>query len=96
MAIEQGIPGLIFFLILLSGMLYYAQWLYHRIQDVFYKTVSITIGVILVMITAVNFLSDLIETDKIGSLFFLCLSVLIVIDINTRKELIGTQSVNLD
>jgi O-antigen ligase len=84
--IEQGIPGLIFFLLLFGAMLYYAQHLYHRIQDVFYKTVSVTIGVILVMIAVVNFLSDLIETDKIGSLFFLCLSVLIVTDINTRSQ----------
>ena len=82
--IEQGIPGIIFFLMLLGAMFYYAQHLYHRIQDNFYKIVSITAGVILVMITVVNFLSDLIETDKIGSLFFLCLSVLIVTDINTR------------
>jgi O-antigen ligase len=85
-AIEQGLPGLILFLLLLGTMLYYAQYLYHRIQDVFYKTVSITAGVILVMIIIVNFLSDLIETDKIGSLFFLCLSVLIVTDINTRDQ----------
>ncbi|MBK5269860.1 MAG: O-antigen ligase family protein, partial [Bacteroidia bacterium] len=84
--IEQGIPGLIFLLFLLGAMFYYAQYLYHRIQDTFYKTVSITIGVILVIISIVNFLSDLIETDKIGSLFFLCLSVLIITDINTRFQ----------
>lgn len=83
-SIEQGIPGLIFFLLLLGGMFYYSQFLYHRIQDIFYKTVCITVGVILVMITVVNFLSDLIETDKIGSLFFLCLSVLV--DINIRNK----------
>jgi O-antigen ligase len=86
-AIEQGIPGLIFFLILTGGMLYYAQNLYHRIKDTFYKSVSITVGVITMMLLVVNFLSDLIETDKIGSIFFLCLSVLIITDINTRKEL---------
>lgn len=84
--IEQGIPGLIFFLLLLGAMLYYSQKLYHRIQDVFYKTASITIGVILIMITVVNFLSDLIETDKIGSLFFLCLSILVIIDIRTISK----------
>ncbi len=74
--IEQGIPGLIFFLLLVAAMLYYAERLYHRIQDRFYKTVSIITGVILMMILTVNFLSDLIETDKVGSLFFLCLSVI--------------------
>src|SRR5437762_9596873 len=31
-AIEQGIPGLIFFLLLLGGMYYYSQYLYHRIH----------------------------------------------------------------
>jgi O-antigen ligase len=84
--IEQGIPGLIFFLLLLGSMFYYAQYLYHRVKDVFYKTVTLTTGVILAMITTVNFLSDLVETDKVGSLFFLCLSVLLMTDINTRKS----------
>jgi len=85
-AIEQGIPGLVFFLLLLGAMIYYAQHLYHRVNDAFYKTVAVVTGVILTMIIVVNFLSDLIETDKIGSLFFLCLSMLIVTDINTRKQ----------
>ena len=85
-AIEQGIPGLLFFIILLGAMLYYAQYLYHRVQDLFYKTTAITIGVIVTMIIVVNFLSDLIETDKIGSLFFLCIATLIVTDINTRTQ----------
>lgn len=84
--IEQGVPGLIFFLVLVSLMLYYAQHLYHRIRDGFYRTIAITIGVILSMMLVINFLSDLIETDKIGSLFFLCLAMLIVTDVNTRKE----------
>ncbi|HEX7906095.1 MAG TPA: O-antigen ligase family protein [Chitinophagaceae bacterium] len=83
--VEQGIPGLIFFLFLSGSLLYYAQHLYHRINDRFYRTLSITIGSILVMIITVNFLSDLIETDKIGSLFFLCLSLLVMTDINTKK-----------
>lgn len=85
MAIEQGIPGLLFFLLLLGTMLYYAQRLYQRVTDLFYKTLSAVIGVMLTMIIVLNSLSDLIETDKIGSLFFLCFSLLIVIDINSRK-----------
>ncbi len=86
LAIEQGLPGLLFFLLLLGALLYYAQRLYHRIRDPFYKTSAIVTGVIIVMIATVNFLSDLIETDKVGSLFFLCLSALVMIDINTRKQ----------
>jgi O-antigen ligase len=85
--IEQGIPGLIFFLLLTGCLLYYAERLYHRAKDAFYKTIAITTGVILVMILTVNSLSDLIETDKVGSLFFLCLSMLIVADIKCRRDL---------
>lgn len=84
--IEQGIPGLIFFLLLSGAMLYYAEHLYHRINDVFYKTVAVMTGVMLTMIIVVNFLSDLVETDKIGSLFFLCLAMLIVTDVNTKNK----------
>ena len=83
-AIEQGIPGLFFLLLLFGAMIYYVQKLYYRIKDTFYRTAALTTGTVLTMIIVVNFLSDLIETDKIGSLFFLCLAILIVTDINTR------------
>lgn len=33
--VEQGIPGLFFFLLLTIAMLYYAQHLYHRVNDIF-------------------------------------------------------------
>jgi O-antigen ligase len=89
--VEQGIPGLILLLLLAGTMLYYAQFLYHRMQDIFYKTVAITVGVILVMILVLNFLSDLVETDKIGSLFFLCIALLVIADSNTRETRSGIQ-----
>jgi O-antigen ligase len=86
-AIEQGLPGLLFTLLLAGALLFYSEKLYYRIGDKFYKTVAITCGVIVTMILTVNFLSDLIETDKVGSLFFLCLATLVTIDINTRDEI---------
>lgn len=83
---EQGVPGLLFFLILVGAMLFYSEKLYQRVKDKFYKVAAMACGVLLVMIMVVNFLSDLIETDKVGSLFFLCLASLVAIDINTRGE----------
>ena len=83
--IEQGIPGLVFFLLLVCGVIYYSEKLYARISDPFYKAAAMACGVMVMMIITVNFLSDLIETDKVGSLFFLCLSLLVIIDINTRN-----------
>jgi O-antigen ligase len=84
--IEQGFPGLLFFLLLVAAMLYYSERLYKRIADKFYKTAALSCGVILMMILTVNFLSDLIETDKVGSLFFLCLATLIAIERTTKYE----------
>jgi O-antigen ligase len=78
LVIEQGLPGLIIFLVLAGAMLFYAQHLYHKLADNFYKQIAMACGSILVMLLTVNFLSDLIETDKVGSLFFLCLGLLVV------------------
>ena len=84
-AIEQGLPGLLIFLLLIGGMIFYAEKIYHRASDKFFKTTAMAIAVMLMMIATVNFLSDLIETDKVGSLFFLCLAALISIDRKTRQ-----------
>lgn len=85
MLIEQGIPGLLFFSLLFFFMLIYAQGLYHRIQDLYWKFTAMGIGVILVMIGSLIFMSDLIETDKIGSLFWLCAGLLIVLEGKTHN-----------
>jgi len=84
--IEQGVPGLLFFLFLIAAMIYYAEKIYHRTNDTFYKSAVMACGIMTIMIVAVNFLSDLIETDKVGSLFFLCLATLVTIDLKTRKQ----------
>jgi O-antigen ligase len=77
MLIEQGIPGLIFFSILFIAMLLYAQKMYQQRKDAFGKTFSMTIAVLLTMIGCIIFMNDMIETDKVGSIFFLCLGLLI-------------------
>jgi O-antigen ligase len=84
-SLEQGLPGLVFFCLLYIAMILYSQKLYHSISDNFYKQIALTTGVVLVMIGALIFASDLIETDKIGSIFWLCLGVLIVLN-GKRKE----------
>ncbi len=76
-AIELGIPGLLLFLALLFLLFFYAQKTYHLSTDPFTKTAAITTASILSMICTVNFLSDLIEADKVGSIFFVCIAVLV-------------------
>jgi len=74
-------------------MLYYAEKIYSRTEDKFYKAAALACGALTMMIVVVNFLSDLIETDKVGSLFFLCLATLVSIDLKTRGQRdAGTES----
>ncbi|MGZ3911563.1 MAG: O-antigen ligase family protein [Flavisolibacter sp.] len=82
--VEQGAVGCLLFVLLLGFAFSYAQRIYHRAPEGFWKTVSGTVAVILVMLATVNFLSDLIETDKVGGLFYLCIAVLVIADKNTR------------
>ncbi len=78
--IEQGLPGLLAFLILLGAMFWYAQRIYCNTEDPFWKTTTATVSAILPMQCTLNFLSDLIETDKVGSVFYLCVAVLVMAD----------------
>ncbi len=85
-AIEQGIFGLMIFLVLLIWMLLKAQQLYHQFQSSFYSTIAIVTGIIIIMITIINCTSDMIETDKIGGIFWLSAGVLIELNIQLNIE----------
>jgi hypothetical protein len=84
--IEQGAMGLLMFLILLGAMFWYAQKIYHRTREKLWKVSMAAVGSILVMQCVINSLSDLIETDKVGSVFYLCLAAIVAADFGMKKE----------
>jgi hypothetical protein len=51
-------------------MLGYSQYLYIHLQSKFGAITALTTGVIIATVGNLNFLSDLIETDKIGSIYW--------------------------
>ncbi len=83
---EQGIVGLVLFCALYIGMLFKAQSLCHQFQNQFYGLVALCIALVLTMMGVVNFMSDMIETDKLGSLFWLCLGLLLLLDQKANEE----------
>lgn len=85
-ALEQGVMGLVLFAALYFGMLLQIQKLYHRFQSRFYQTITLTTGMVLVMIGVINTMSDMVETDKIGSLFWLCLGMVVLLAGKAREE----------
>ena len=84
--IEQGAIGCLLFLALVTALFWYAQKIYFRMDEKFWKVVVSAVASILVMQCIINFLSDMIETDKVGSVFYLCIATLIIADIKTRKD----------
>jgi len=76
--IEQGVPGLLIFCLLLCALFYYVQRWYHFAPDRTERVVAAAVGAILGMIVSLNMLSDLVETDKIGGLFFICTGILCI------------------
>lgn len=82
---EQGIPGLFCWILLSALLLGLAQRLWHKAGDPFTRIAAITTGVVLLMVLTINSLSDMIETDKLGSVFYLCAAVLVALDMRNRK-----------
>ncbi len=85
-SIEQGIPGLLLLVVLLISMFSIAIKGYHTLKEPFGRSLSMLCGVILSMIVTLNLLSDLIETDKIGSIFFIVLGMLIHLQVKMKEE----------
>jgi O-antigen ligase len=83
--VEQGVIGLLLFLSLIAAMLWYVQTIYRRTSDRFWKVTMAATASIIIMLCVINFLSDMIETDKVGSVFYLCVAVIIVADRKTRS-----------
>lgn len=84
--IEQGVPGLLLFAALMWCIFYYGQHTYHRLSDPFFKTTCMATLVMMGVIGTVNFLSDLIETDKVGPLFFMGIALLVSLSSVPSKE----------
>jgi O-antigen ligase len=77
LAVEQGFPGLLIFLLVLARMFRLVSRYYHHAYTKTERITWLTVGAVLGMILLLNMLSDLVETDKIGSLFFICAGLLL-------------------
>lgn len=86
MLVEQGLPGLGIFFGLTVLIFFYAQRIYHRTRKRGDKQLVMAITLSMVILMVQNMLSDLVETDKVGSLFFLNLALLVVMDLRARRE----------
>jgi len=75
---EQGVPGFVLFCALVATALLTAERLYHAsAQRPDVRRVVLAVSLSLVIILCHLFLNELVEVDKIGSVFFVALAMLI-------------------
>ncbi len=86
LAVEQGIPGMIIFALLMLIALLRAEWLFRHLREGFYRKLLCGVTGSLFFILFALLLNDMIETDKVGSFFFLNLALIAVIERNARRE----------
>jgi O-antigen ligase len=80
MLTEQGIPGLLIFVTLIVAVLLYFEAAYHRQDSMKGKNLVMALACCFLALLINNMFSDLLEADKLGPLFFLCMALVVNID----------------
>ncbi|MCB9302018.1 MAG: O-antigen ligase family protein [Lewinellaceae bacterium] len=84
--VEQGLPGLILFLLLCSYALLRGEAIYHRAEGVKDKQMVMMAMLSLIIILTLLLINDLIETDKVGAFFFINLALLVNLDLKDKTQ----------
>ena len=95
MLVEQGWPALILYAILVFAVFQSAQRTYYRFKDRFYKACTIGLAMMFAAGFINNFFSELLETHKVGSLFYLSVALLIVLDKKSRDLQTENQTITV-
>ena len=76
-AAEQGLPGLLIFLVLVIAVLITGESCYHRMEKGPMRDLLLAALISFVCNLFILSLNDTVETDKLGSIFFLCIAIVI-------------------
>lgn len=81
-AVEQGLPGAFIFIALCFFAMIQGQRIYHRIVIPWRRRILLAALLCFVLIVLLMLMNDFVETDKIGSLFFMSLALMVNMDID--------------
>lgn len=87
MLVEQGWPAMILYAILVALVIAKAQNIYVRLRhrDRFYANCAIGLAMVFAAGFINNFFSELLETHKVGALFYISIALLVVLDRKSRE-----------
>lgn len=84
--VEQGYIGLILFIALSFLVLIQAEKIYHRCTNPTRQRIIMAVTLCTVVMDAFLLINDMVETDKMGSFFFVCMAVLVNQDLENSKQ----------
>ncbi len=84
--VEQGTPGFLIFMGLCFYFLIKGEHIYHQTKDPTRKGLVMVFLMTMVIINSLLIINDMVETDKVGPFFFVCLAVLVNIDLENKRE----------
>ncbi|MEM6725524.1 MAG: O-antigen ligase family protein [Bacteroidota bacterium] len=84
--VDQGYFGLFIYLILVLAILWYGDQIYHKTANPERRALVMAILSVLFIFNLLQLINDLMETDKFGSFFFICLAMLVRIDLMNQSE----------
>ncbi len=85
-AVEQGLPGCFLFLALCAFVMLRGEKIYHRTADLGRRRMMLMAWLSFVIIALLMGMNDLVETDKVGSFFWICCAVVANVDIANKAE----------
>lgn len=86
MLVEQGWPAMLLYALLIPLIFAKAQKVYHRFKDKFFRSVTIGLAMCIAAGFINNFFSELIETHKVGALFYIPIVLLVYLDHYSKKQ----------
>jgi len=87
MLVEQGYPGMIIFMLLSFYALIKGEQVYHTCPNKTRKGIVMGAMLSLIVINAFLLINDMIETDKMGTFFFMNLAIIINMDLRNKADL---------
>ena len=89
--VEQGFIGAILFLLMCFYFLIRGEVVYHKTKDPKRKMMVMAVILTVIIIDCLLLINDMIETDKIGSFFFISMAILVNVDNQPEIETAETK-----
>lgn len=85
--VEQGIPGFVLLLVFVFLCILYGEKLYHACHDPTEQLIIMACILSIIVVSTLHMMNDLLEVDKIGPIFYLSASILVIFGLKKKSEL---------